>query len=76
MSNTKTEALTLDEYRAMVKPEKELCRWCGVQLPMTVLHYPHPDGWAVSGMAGLHWLYVRCAKCDYDWSLWKLGVPR
>ena len=65
---------TLSDYRKLVK--KELCRWDNTQLPMTVLSYDHQDGYEVEGFEKKQWLYLRCVKCDYDWSLWKLGVPR
>jgi hypothetical protein len=65
---------TLDDYRGQVR--RELCRWDNVPLPETVLYYPHPGGWPVRGMQGLQWLFLRCPKCDYDWALSKLGVPR
>jgi hypothetical protein len=64
---------TLDDWRNMATTS--VCRWCGVVLPETVLHHPHPGGWKVKGLPGLQWLYVRCVNCDYDWALWKLGVP-
>jgi len=70
---TLTHEFTLREYRNMVT--EETCRYCGKQLPQEVSHYPHPQGWPVARMVGLHWLYLHCA-CDYDWALWKLGVPR
>lgn len=25
---------------------------------------------------GLYWLYIKCPRCGYEWSLWKLGVSR
>ena len=37
--------------------------------------YDH-DGWAVSKKLKKQWLSIHCEKCNYDNSLWKLGVPR
>lgn len=66
--------MTLADYRALVGPAA--CRWCGAKLPEEVRYYEHPDGWRVEGFSALLWLFLRCVNCDYDWSLWKLGVPR
>jgi len=68
------EKLTLDEYRARI--EQDVCRWCGTGLPETVQHYAHPGGLSVVGLVGLQWLYIECARCDYQWALWKLGVKK
>lgn len=35
--------------------------------------YPHEAGTLVEGY-GRQWLYIHCPKCQYDWSLWKLGI--
>ena len=53
------------------------CRWCGASLTGSVVEgYQHEGGWKVPGLDGTWWLFIHCAGCDYDWSLWKLGVPR
>jgi len=52
------------------------CRWCGSDLPARFKAYRHDDGWIVSGVEGRWWVYVECPNCGYQWSLWKLGVPR
>ena len=50
---------------------------CGASLKGQPIHcYPHDGGWKVEGMKGLQWLYKVCPECDYQWALWKLGVPR
>lgn len=35
-------------------------------------------GWDCSGMgfSKPQWIHVKCPKCGYGWSIWKLGVPR
>jgi len=64
------------EYQEAIK--EDVCKWCGYRglskLPVDM--YPHENGWTVAGELERQWLSVRCPKCDYDWSLWKLGVPR
>jgi hypothetical protein len=65
---------TLQEYEKL--PMKDHCRWCDTALPETILSYDHPGGWLVKGFASRQWLYKRCVKCDYEWSLSKLGVSR
>jgi hypothetical protein len=65
---------TLAEYRAMVTRNK--CLWCGNPLPEEIRYYEHADGWLVRGMENKQWLYLYCARCEYEWALWKLGVPR
>jgi hypothetical protein len=37
-------------------------------------YHPHAEGWPLQGTRV--WLYVHCNKCEHDWSLNKLGVPR
>ena len=71
----KCQCPELDDYLKRCK--RNYCRWCGIVLPDTILgtDYKHPGGWPVRGLSGTYWLYRRCAKCDYDWALWKLGVP-
>ena len=66
---------TLAEYSQKITETK--CRGCDTPLPINhIKSYPHSDGWQVDGFREKQWLYVHCNKCDYDWSLWKLGVPR
>jgi hypothetical protein len=68
-------APTLDDYSELCT--KHLCKWCGCCLPDTILgtDYPHPGGWPVRDLPGTYWLYKRCVRCEYEWALWKLGVP-
>ena len=69
---TNEETHTLEEWRALCL--KNYCRWCNASLPLELRYYRHPNGWLVKGMKGRQWLYVKCARCNYDFSLWKLGV--
>jgi hypothetical protein len=67
--------LTLEDYSKLIKIKR--CRWCDTPLPIQDIdHYPHQYGWTVRGFDEKQWLSVRCPKCRYEWSLWKLGVPR
>lgn len=53
------------------------CAFCGTKLGNeTIQYYAHQGGWLLKGEGTPVWLYVRCPGCKYDWSLWKLGVPR
>ena len=52
---------------------------CGAPIPNQVedLHaYLHSGGWTIDGLEGRWWLYMECPECNYQWALWKLGVPR
>lgn len=66
--------MTIHDYEQQI--ERAVCRWCSTKLPSVIQMYPHSDGWTIEGMSERQWLYVHCVKCEYDWSLWKLGVPR
>jgi len=65
---------TLGYYRRQCKVDT--CRWCKAKLPQRVDMYDHEDGWPVEGIGKTQWLSVKCLGCNYEWSLWKLGVPR
>lgn len=65
---------TLNEYSRMCNTDT--CRWCGEILTGNVDVYSHSDGWRVVGYTEKQWLSRHCSKCNYDWSLNKLGVPR
>lgn len=66
---------TLEEYGKIV--QETCCRWCGEKLDTSAVEgYPHDGGWTVDGFKDKQWLYIHCTKCNYDWALWKLGVPR
>lgn len=51
---------------------------CGASLKDEPIRYyvPHPYGWTINNSDVKAWLFVRCPKCGYDMSLWKIGVPR
>ena len=65
---------SLEQYRAQITYQR--CRWCNALLPGTVDIYEHESGWYVKDLDKKQWLSLKCIKCDYDWSLNKLGVPR
>ena len=68
---------SLKDYAEMVEGKK--CRWCGEVLIVEehdIDYYDHDGGWSVRGFDKKQWLSVHCEKCDYDWSLWKLGVGK
>lgn len=67
---------SLEDYGKEAVDKTPKCKWCGKKLSPVVQHYPHEGGWPVEGMEGLQWLFIRCTGCDYDHSLWKLGVAR
>lgn len=64
------------------------CKWCDKPLHGPVIGYPHDGGWVVPGLhsgpnggeEGRWWLFIVCEDCtgnsDYQWALWKLGLPR
>ena len=51
---------------------------CGYNLKdEPIVYYTNHDaGWTVEGEETKCWLYVKCPKCGYDMSIWKMGVPR
>lgn len=55
--------------------EKKECR-CGEPLnPVNIEYYDHEGGYNLPGFGKPQWLMHHCKKCNYDYSLWKLGVP-
>jgi len=67
-----TATLTLGDYELRCP---NICPDCGGWLG-PIEHYEHSGGWIVAGFEKRQWLYKTCQKCDYQWALWKLGVPR
>lgn len=70
---------TLDSVKTKVEKTlalgygRNVCS-CGQALTVEDLRmYPHEGGDRVEGL-GKVWLYLHCPKCQYDWSLWKLGI--
>jgi len=66
---------SLAEIRELMKTvEKQTCR-CGAQLdPANVEYYDHEGGYDLPGFGQPQWLYHHCEKCNFDYSLWKLGI--
>lgn len=66
----------MEEYKGLIVTD--VCMFC--QCPgldkQPIRAYSHESGWEVEGYHRRQWLYVTCPKCEYDWALWKLGVPR
>jgi len=65
----------LESYRAQITKTKCTCGFEGLD-KLPIEYYPHSGGWPVAGLSKNQWLYVTCPDCDYQWALWKLGVPR
>lgn len=65
------EKFSLAYYERLVGPQR--CKTCGGPLGL-IQCYPHPSGWPVEGSDEKLWLYKTCARCGYQWALWKLGV--
>jgi len=63
---------TLEQIGQMV--QGKTCQWCGTALPTKIDHYNHTGGSSVAGFEMKQWLSVQCPKCEYEWSLWKLGI--
>lgn len=67
--------LTLYDYYCKLALLKPKCRWCNAAMGRAVIiHYDHPGGYLVDGMAEFQWLYIRCPDCLYEWSFRKLGI--
>jgi hypothetical protein len=71
-------SLTLAELFVMLKDAK--CRWDDTPLcnngQVVIDAYEHDNGWSVDNYVHKLWLSVKCPKCHYEWSIWKLGVAR
>ncbi len=54
------------------------CKHCNTPFSRydPIIHYQHPSGWIVPGYEKKQWLYIECPGCQYQWSLWKLGVGK
>jgi len=66
--------MTLHDYAKMV--EGVTCRFCETKLSTKIHAYDHEGGWLVDGFHHRQWLYAICPGCEYQWALWKLGIPR
>ena len=51
------------------------CGYIGLHSKPIQGYSGHLGGWDI-GEASYWWLFIVCPKCDYAWSLWKLGVAR
>lgn len=60
-------------YMSLIKDK--VCPTCKEPLSQTLDAYHHDHGWVVAGFNHKLWLSVHCRRCNYDWSLTKLGVP-
>lgn len=69
--------LTFDEaqpyWDQMNRHNKCSCGYEGIH-GLEIYGYKHEAGWDIRD--GFYWLWVRCPKCGYAWSLNKLGVSR
>jgi len=66
---------TIPEYRLQIRTDK--CRWCAEGLiRLEIQSYDHANGWPTDGFKKKQWLYIECPGCEYQWSLWKLGVAK
>lgn len=66
---------SLEDYAKEIKRKE--CS-CGAKLnikPTNIQHYDHSNGYEVKDFEKKQWLYVHCGNCEYDWAIWKLGVP-
>ena len=46
---------------------------CQQRFPITEIlgYHPH-DGGLANAQGEKYWVYVKCPKCGYDWSFWKV----
>ena len=65
------------EFRNLYDSKRVHC-FCGYDLSKEEIRYyvPHPDCLTINNENSKAWLYVHCPKCNYDMSIWKMGVPR
>jgi len=73
-ASTNQRGVGLKEYLRLAGGKT--CKFCNTPLRNKIDHYAHSDGWKVMYYTNRLWLSIKCPKCDYDWSLQKLGVPR
>jgi hypothetical protein len=67
--------MNLTDYAKL--PMEDRCKSCQARLPTVISYYEHEGGWNVDGFGGKkQWLYKVCPKCESEWALWKLGVPK
>lgn len=66
---------TKEQWKELITHTK--CEWCGYEGldKEPVQAYPHYGGWKIQEEFRKQWLFIVCPDCDYEWALWKLGVP-
>jgi len=67
--------MKLEDFSKLIITDRCSCGFKGLS-KLPIEHYDHSGGWKVDGFLKRQWLYVTCPKCEYQWALWKLGVPR
>lgn len=71
--------LKLENYKLFYDRLKiKKCKSCNQRFSTMsqIFHYDHPSGWIVPGYEKKQWLYIKCANCGEEISLWKLGVGK
>ena len=61
----------------LFKCERQTCS-CKDHHPVTgmeVITFDHPAGYNLPGYGQPQWVVIRCPKCNYEWSFWKLRGP-
>lgn len=51
------------------------CGYNGLHV-LPIQGYSHKSGWNIEGLDEKVWLFIICPRCDYAWSLWKLGARK
>ena len=64
--------MKMSDYQAQIVGK--VCPACKRPVPSTIKFYDHAGGYDVEGFSGRQWLYVECHGCQFQISLWKLGV--
>lgn len=61
-------------WERVLQSERKTCS-CGEPLKNGELRsYDHDGGWHLKGYSKPQWPYVRCPKCGYELSVWKLRI--
>jgi len=71
--------LELEKYLPFYDQLKtKKCKSCNQAFSTSsqIFHYVHSSGWIVPGYEKKQWLYIKCANCGEEISLWKLGVGK
>lgn len=62
---------TLEEIDSMIKKQIPDCPMCHTKLG-DIESYQHENGMKIKDFHNKRWIYFKCAKCNYQWALWKL----